>query len=167
MGCQRMRDCLVLIGDPLVLIRDSSVVIGDSSVLYGLVIPSGARDPQFYFLAPTFRQVLPGWIQTFNQRDALRSRACFDLLFSCDRAVDIAKGLVINETVDIVSFCEDVHSSAFMFQGSTQDVVGHSRVQVQRPAGHNVDVVASLTVQLQIPRFAGDDKPGGWEPICL
>lgn len=68
--------------------------------------------------------------------------------------MNLVKDFVVNKAVDVVSFREAVNFSTFVLQGAPIGAIRDSCVQVQRAAGHDVNVIAS-GFQIQIPFGCG------------
>jgi hypothetical protein len=85
-------------------------------------------------------------------------RPGFDLLLSGNRIAYVPERFVIHQPVDAVTLRESLDLAAFVFQCSAENVIRNSGVQIQRPARHDVHVIAPVSSQLQIPRFARDDN---------
>jgi len=99
---------------------------------------------QFDFFSPALGQVLPRRVLRLDQRETLSARPRLDLLFAGDCVSDLVKDFVIDEAIDVVSLGEIVDFTAFMLQGAPEDAFGYARVQRQRSAGHDVNIVGFL-----------------------
>jgi len=72
---------------------------------------------------------MPVRILLLNQPEFFFTAPSLELLFSCDAGRCIAKGLNIDERIDVVAACEAFLKPCFVLPDSFANIVGESNVQ--------------------------------------
>jgi len=125
--------------------------------------------------SPFLCQILPAWVECFNESNLLLPPPTFQLLLAIDRLSNIIKALEVKEAIATVLAGELLKLTALVVQNSPVEIVGHSNVKSTRAAADDVDPIF-LLVRHSLPavilseavvRKANDhaaEGPRGFEP---
>jgi hypothetical protein len=91
--------------------------------------------------SPFLCQVLPAWVECFNQSDLLLPPPTFQLPLAIDGFSNIIKALELNETIATVLAGKPLKLTALVVQNSPVEIVGHSNVKGARAAADDVDAI--------------------------
>jgi hypothetical protein len=94
--------------------------------------------------SPFLCQILPAWVECFNQSDLLPPPPTFQVLLAIDCFSNIIKALEINEAIATVLASEPLKLTALVVQNSPVKIVGHPNVKSPRAAADDVDAVVVL-----------------------
>jgi hypothetical protein len=125
-----------------------------SSRVLAPVRGEGSAFPRF-LVKPALRQVGPGRIVPADKCYPLGSSPGFDLFFAPNRIPHISERLKVNQAVNPVLARRAWNQAFLMLTDSPFQAIRHSRVQVPRAAGKDIDVVGLASIHMQIPRRQG------------
>jgi hypothetical protein len=107
-------------------------------------------------------QILPSWIERFNECDFLRPKPALDLLFPSDGAGGAPVRLKPKKFCHIVGSCKPRGSLCLVFGHAAHEVVCHSGVQDAGFAGKDVDVKCPLHEFLRHAITGSFERRGEW-----
>lgn len=93
---------------------------------------------------PLLREVVPTRILFFDQRNPFRTSPCLNLLLPRNRVANVAKLLHVNQAANPITRCKSRYQPPLVFHHSPKKVVRYSRVQILRPARHNVHTKSTI-----------------------
>jgi len=96
---------------------------------------------------PICCEVLPGWIDGFDQSQLLFPIPVFEFLFAGYRVEDVGEVFVIDEAVYVVTGGECAGSFSLVLRHAYANVVCHPDVKIERAAGEDVDVKHVFTLR--------------------
>ena len=88
--------------------------------------------------APLSREVLPAWVEGFNERDLLAPRPTLELLLSFDCGMDARRCFDVNEAVHIVPPCEASVLLRPVLAETSSCVIRYTHVQTPRTTREDV-----------------------------
>src|SRR5579863_6054383 len=89
--------------------------------------------------SPFLCQILPAWVECFNQSNLLLPPPTFQLLLAIDGFSNIIIALEVNEAIATVLAGKPLKLTALVVQNSPLEIVGHSNVKGTRAASDDVD----------------------------
>jgi len=91
--------------------------------------------------SPFLCQILPAWVECFNQSNLLLPPPTFQLLLAIDGFSNIIEALELNEAIATVLAGKSFRLATLVVQDSPVEIVGHSNVKGARAAADDVDAV--------------------------
>ena len=96
---------------------------------------------KYHLRSPFLSQILPAWVECFNQSNLLLPPPTFQLLLAIDGFPNIIKALEVNEAIATVLASEPLKLTALVVQNSPVKIVGHSNVKSTRATADDVDAI--------------------------
>src|SRR5260221_10034806 len=99
---------------------------------------------------PLHTQVLPGWIDRYDEGDLLNAQPALDLFFALDRVANVLEAFKVDQSIKFVFRSKAGANSYLVLAHAPNEVACHSRVKRLGTVAHDVDKIDLGRKHLQI-----------------